>query len=65
MQQGIRSLIAEAGGATAEYMLVEPSNYHLKIVARSERMPMLIGERIGTRAVTYTKCKHKCDYIPL
>ena len=46
IRQGIRGLIAVAGGATAAYMLVEPSTYYFKIMTRSERMPVLIGEQI-------------------
>lgn len=46
IRQGIRGLIAEAGGAAAAYMLVEPSTHYFKVMTRSERMPVLIGERI-------------------
>jgi hypothetical protein len=46
IRQGVRGLIAEAGGIQAAYMIVEPSSYYYRIMTRSERMPVLIGERI-------------------
>ena len=46
IRQGVRGLLAEAGGHHAAYMIVEPSSYYYRIMTRSERMPVLIGERI-------------------
>ena len=46
IRQGVRGLLAEAGGIQAAYMMVEPSTYYYKIMTRAERMPVLIGERI-------------------
>ncbi len=46
IRQGVRGLIAEEGGSQAAYMIVEPASYYYKIMTRSERMPVLIGEHI-------------------
>ena len=46
IRQGVRGLLAEAGEIRAAYMIVEPSTYYFKIMTRSDRMPVLIGERI-------------------
>jgi hypothetical protein len=46
IRQGVRGLLAEAGGAEAAYMIVEPSSYYYRIMTRAERMPVLLGERI-------------------
>jgi hypothetical protein len=46
VRQGIRGLFAEVQGTAAAYMIVEPSTYYFKIMTRSERMPVLLGERI-------------------
>lgn len=46
IRQGVRGLIVEADEVRAAYMLVEPASYYYKIMTRSERMPVLIGERI-------------------
>jgi hypothetical protein len=46
IRQGVRGLLAEAGGAEAAYMIVEPSSYYYRMMTRAERMPVLIGERI-------------------
>ncbi len=46
IRRGIRGVLAEVGGDQAVYMLVEPSTYYFRIMTRSERMPVLIGEQI-------------------
>jgi len=46
IRSGIRGLLAEVDGDRAVYMLVEPATYYFKIMTRSDRMPVLIGERI-------------------
>ena len=46
IRQGVRGLIVEADEVRAAYMLVEPASYYYKIMTRSERMPVLIGEHI-------------------
>ena len=46
VRQGVRGLLAEYAGARAVYVVVEPASYYYKIMTRSERMPVLIGERI-------------------
>lgn len=46
IRSGIRGMLAELDGDRAVYMLVEPSTYYFKIMTRSERMPVLIGEKI-------------------
>ena len=42
----VRGRLAEYAGARAVYVVVEPASYYYKIMTRSERMPVLIGERI-------------------
>jgi hypothetical protein len=46
IRQGVRGLLAEAEGSAAAYVIVEPASYYYRIMTRSERMPVLIGERI-------------------
>jgi hypothetical protein len=46
VRQGVRGLLAEYAGARAVYVVVEPASYYYKIMTRSDRMPVLIGERI-------------------
>ena len=47
VRQGIRGLLVpDERGMAVAYMICEPSTHYYRIMTRSERMPMLIGERI-------------------
>jgi hypothetical protein len=46
IQQGVKGLLAEAGGNQAAYMIVAPATYYYKIMTRSARMPVLINQQI-------------------
>ena len=46
IRQGIKGLLAEAGGDVAVYMLVKPATYYYRIMTKSTKMPVLIGVRI-------------------
>ena len=47
VQQGMRGvLVAEDGHPPTVFMLCEPASHYYRIMTRSERMPVLIGERI-------------------
>lgn len=46
IRRGVQGILAEVNQLTAAYVLVEPASYYYRIMTRSERMPLLIGERI-------------------
>jgi hypothetical protein len=47
VREGIRGLLVrDERGAEAAYMLCEPASHYFRVMTRSERMPVLIGERI-------------------
>jgi hypothetical protein len=47
IRQGISGvLVRDESGAEVVYMLCEPSSHYYKIMTRSDRMPVLIAERI-------------------
>jgi hypothetical protein len=47
VREGIKGLLVrDEKGIEAVYMLCEPSTHYYKIMTRSDRMPVLIGERI-------------------
>jgi hypothetical protein len=47
IRQGIRAvLVLDERGKQVAYMLCEPASHYYKTMTRSDRMPVLIGERI-------------------
>ena len=47
IRQGIRGLLVEdERGNAVVYMICEPASHYYRIMTRSDRMPVLIGERI-------------------
>ena len=46
VHRGVKGILAEVNHVVAAYVLVEPASYYYRIMTRSERMPLLIGERI-------------------
>jgi hypothetical protein len=42
VHQGIRSLLVNGEA----YLIVEPPSYYYRVMTRSDKMPVLIGERI-------------------
>ena len=46
VRDGIRSLLVrDEHGVESAYMLCEPATHYYQVMTRSERMPVLIGER--------------------
>jgi hypothetical protein len=47
VRQGMRGvLVQDESGEPVVYMLCEPASHYYRIMTRSDRMPVLIGERI-------------------
>jgi hypothetical protein len=47
VRQGIRGLLVpDEWGAAVAYMVCEPSSHYYRVMTRSDRMPVLIDERI-------------------
>jgi len=47
IRQGIRGLVvADEHGEEIVYMVCEPASHYYRVMTRSDRMPVLIGERI-------------------
>ena len=47
VRQGIRGLLVrDERGVESAYMLCEPASHYFQVMTRSERMPVLVGERI-------------------
>jgi hypothetical protein len=47
IREGIRGLlVADEHGIAVCYMICEPSSHYYRVMTRSRRMPLLIGERI-------------------
>jgi hypothetical protein len=47
VRQGIRGLLVrDEHGVEAAYMLCEPASHYFGVMTRSERMPVLVGDRI-------------------
>jgi len=47
VRQGVQGLLArDEQGRPHVYMLCEPATYYYRVMTRSRRMPVLIGERI-------------------
>jgi len=47
IRQGIRGLLVpDERGVAVAYMICEPASHYYQIMTRSDRMPVLIGERI-------------------
>jgi hypothetical protein len=47
IRQGIRGLLVhDEQGTPTVYLICEPSSHYYRVMTRSQRMPVLIGERI-------------------
>jgi hypothetical protein len=47
VRQGVRGLLVhDEGGVPVAYMLCEPASHYYRVMTRSERMPVLVGEHI-------------------
>jgi len=47
VREGIKGLLVrDEKGVESAYMLCEPASHYYKVMTRSDRMPVLIGERI-------------------
>jgi hypothetical protein len=47
VRQGVRGLLVQdEEGESAAYVLCEPATRYYRVMTRSERMPVFIGERI-------------------